>query len=417
MEDYFNSEEFKCILKKYEDMLQYKIGEFLDSEELDDIAEYYISIEEFDKAKEALDFALEIFPDSVPLLYNLARMIVYQEGNIDKAYALAEQMNDKTDFNYFSLIAELKCLEKKEDEANGLLKNHLSELKYYEDESTEEYILDCAKLFVYFDYPEIAKEWLEMYEDKDNSEYKEVLGQLYTILGNYDASNKILNNLLDEEPHSHEYWDQLADNNFQQGDLEGALSASEYSIAINPNNQHAILNKANALFALGNSNEALEFYENYLNLCREDEKSIVYISMGHIELGEGNFDLASKYFADGIDTATCREIAYIQVAIAGFDNGLIGFAYKLLRENLPQTPKEWKQGYAVFARCCFELNKMDEYNRSLPEAISMDKEECKETLSELYPNDCKPIDYMKYQPNEEKRRTDLTTNWDSFFNK
>lgn len=116
-------------------------------------------------------------------------------------------------------------------------------------------------------------------------------------------------------------------------------------------------------------------------------------------------------------TATCREIAYIQVAIAGFDNGLIGFAYKLLRENLPQTPKEWKQGYAVFARCCFELNKMDEYNRSLPEAISMDKEECKETLSELYPNDCKPIDYMKYQPNEEKRRTDLTTNWDSFFNK
>ena len=47
----------------------------------------------------------------------------------------------------------------------------------------------------------------------------------------------------------------------------------------------------------------------------------------------------------------------------------------------------------------------------------MDKEECKETLSELYPNDCKPIDYMKYQPNEEKRRTDLTTNWDSFFNK
>ena len=205
MEDYFNSEEFKCILKKYEDMLQYKIGEFLDSEELADIAEYYISIEEFDKAKEALDFALEIFPDSVPLLYNLARMIVYQEGNIDKAYALAEQMNDKTDFNYFSLIAELKCLEKKEDEANGLLKNHLSELKYYEDESTEEYILDCAKLFVYFDYPEIAKEWLEMYEDKDNSEYKEVLGQLYTILGNYDASNKILNNLLDEEPHSHEY--------------------------------------------------------------------------------------------------------------------------------------------------------------------------------------------------------------------
>ena len=55
-------------------------------------------------------------------------------------------------------------------------------------------------------------------------------------------------------------------------------------------------------------------------------------------------------------------------------------------------------GYAYFARCCFELNKIDEYNDALDIAIKMNPKECIDALKDIYPENTQIEDYKKIKP-------------------
>lgn len=43
--------------------------------------------------------------------------------------------------------------------------------------------------------------------------------------------------------------------------IQESITSSEFSIAINPDDEEAILNKANGLFFLGNVDEAMKYYK------------------------------------------------------------------------------------------------------------------------------------------------------------
>ena len=68
--------------------------------------------------------------------------------------------------------------------------------------------------------------------------------------GNYVESETILNELLDADPYFGPYWNQLAQSQFLRNDIQDSIISSEYSIAINPNDEEAVLNKANGLLHL-----------------------------------------------------------------------------------------------------------------------------------------------------------------------
>ena len=63
-EDYFNSEDFKELLDNYESARQVGEQPFLDADDLVDLADYYNYMGEGDKAVEAIDHALNLYPDA-----------------------------------------------------------------------------------------------------------------------------------------------------------------------------------------------------------------------------------------------------------------------------------------------------------------------------------------------------------------
>ena len=280
-EDYFLSNDFKAILKKFEEAENEGRFALLDSDELVDIAEYYYNNGKPDKAGEIIERTLSVYPGSAaPLLFQ-ARLALIEDKDTAKAEYFTEMIEDKTDPEYFYMKAETMLYKGMADEADTYLKDRFDEI---DDEDKDYFAIDSAALFIDYGAIKKAEKWLKRCEDTDLIDYKEQAARISLENGEYEKSKKLYNELIDEDPFSTQYWNSLASSQFFSNNIEDSIQSSEYSIAINPKNAAALLNKANGLYNLGNYKEALEYYKRYNELCPDDENGEMLIGFCNLLL-------------------------------------------------------------------------------------------------------------------------------------
>ena len=199
--------------------------------------------------------------------------------------------------------------------------------------------------------------------------------------------------MLDTNPYSGPYWNQLAQNQLLRNDIKDSITSSEYSIAINPDDEEAILNKANGLFTLGNYEESLKYYERYKKLCHNQDTTVVDVTIGHIHLMHGNASEAQRYYHLALAETKSKSLTLIHIGISTFDNGYVEYAYNIFSTLLPEMDDDWDIGFAYLARCCYELKLKKEFNIYLRQAVERNPEESIEVLSDLYPEGTSPQDY------------------------
>ena len=132
MSSYFEDPEFKDILAKYEGMAESHTPTYFDAEELTDIAEYYASHNEEQKAEEAIDFALRLHPNNTDALIFKSRSL-YIKGKLSEAYQVMNLIEDHSDREVKFLKADLLIEERRIEEAEAILQ----ELAKSENESFE----------------------------------------------------------------------------------------------------------------------------------------------------------------------------------------------------------------------------------------------------------------------------------------
>lgn len=109
-EDYFNSEDFKELLDSYETALQAGEQPFMDADDLVDLADYYNYNGEGDKAAEAIERALDLYPDStLPNVFKAREALAM--GDCELAHHYAESIGDHDDPDYHYLTAEIMIAE------------------------------------------------------------------------------------------------------------------------------------------------------------------------------------------------------------------------------------------------------------------------------------------------------------------
>lgn len=395
MDSYYKSEKFQKILQQYEASKNNDTSSFLDAEELTDVAEYYHLIGKEEEAYEVATYALNIFPEATSPLAFSARLALFVEDNPKKAEKLAEQIIDKSDFEYFYLIAEIHIVKDQADQAFLLLQEQMANI---DEDERNSFALDAGILFADYDEIDYAAQFLKYCKDTNNNDYKELKGRILKGQGKYEESEIIFNELLDNNPYSGIYWNYLANNQFLRNKFEESITSSEYSIAINPEDEEALLNKANGLFSLGNYKEALKYYLRYKEATTSKDNNVICVTIGHIYLLLNEVPEAYRYYKEAIGISQDKPTTLVHIAMSVFDNGYMQYAYNLFSTYLPQMPSEWNLGYAYFARCCFELGKMDEYKEILVIALHKNIEECTEVLGELYPSNTLPKDFPKLTP-------------------
>ncbi|MBW4897507.1 tetratricopeptide repeat protein [Prevotella denticola] len=392
MDIYYHSDRFRQLLRRYEALQHGDIGELPDPEELTDVAEYYHTVGEDGKAMEAADYAVRMYPTATAPVAFKSRMALLTDDNPQLAGEIAETIVDKSDLDYLYLKAEIMVAGGDAAAADRFLQAHYDET--VDPDDLEDYILDVAALFSDYEETDYAEKWLKRSTMTDDRDYKELHAHILRNHGRYEESEAILNDLLDTDPYSGPYWNQLAQNQFLRDDIQDSITSSEYSIAINPDDEEAVLNKANGLFTLGNYEESLKFYERYKQLCPHQDTSIIDVTIGHIRLMQGQAVEAQRCYRRALSESKNKPLTLVHIGISAFDNGYVEYAYRIFINLLPETDDEWDIGFAYLARCCYELKKEKEYKLFLRKAVERNPEECVEVLSDLFPEGTSPQDYL-----------------------
>ena len=271
-EEYFNTEDFRELLNSYEASINAGSSPFMDADDLVDIADYYSFNGETEKAEEAIQHALNLYPNATLPNVFMARKALL-DGDYEEAREYAEEIGERDDPDYHYLRAEILIAEDRIDEADRYLRDYGLTV---EADEYEDFVKDCANLYIDYGVSEKAYEWMMRSRGDDSDDFKELMARTLFGLGKYKDSERLFNELVDRHPFSKQYWNALASAQFMSEDYSNAITSSEYAIAIDPQDPEGILSKANGLFRLNNYEEALKYYKRYEELIPDDEFGILH---------------------------------------------------------------------------------------------------------------------------------------------
>ena len=105
-DDYFDSNEFRDLLKSYEESVRSGVPLFFDTDDLTDIADYYQLTGNNKSANKAIERALEIDSGAVlPLIFKIRQAL--QNCDIKSAKRYFSQITDKDNPDYKFIKAEI----------------------------------------------------------------------------------------------------------------------------------------------------------------------------------------------------------------------------------------------------------------------------------------------------------------------
>ncbi len=297
-DNYFDSKPFKDILKRYESSVLTGDSIYLEPDEFTHIAEYYQENGNTEKAKEAIDQALRLFPGALAPLLLRSRIALITEQDIEKAKEYAACIDDKSDLDYYYLYAEIMLADNQIEKADEYLESKYADI---DEEDKEDYVLDVANLYADYGYANEMEKWLERSEDRNSTDYLELKARMVLSEEDFEEAERIYQELTEKEPFSSYYWNQLATTQFMRGNISDSIQSSEFAIAINPNDTDAIVNKANGLFSIHNLEGALEYYQRYARLHPQDPMGEMFV--GTILLNLGRSEETIPHFRKAIELA------------------------------------------------------------------------------------------------------------------
>ena len=270
-DEYLDSEEFRELLAQYEQAVNSGQPVFMDAEELAEIADYYQMSGDKDSADKAITLALNLSPGAVaPLVYKVHEALY--NGDVPAAKAFLEKIIERDDPDYVYTTGEIMLAEGKADEADAYFRE---QLRLVVPDEHQDYVVDVASIFSDYGYNELALSWMMRGKQEETPDFKELMGRTLFGLGKYKDSERLFNELIDIDPFSKRYWNALASAQYMNEDYSNAIQSSEFAIAIDPDDPESIINKANGLWRLHNEEEALTYYNRYLEQEPDDEYALL----------------------------------------------------------------------------------------------------------------------------------------------
>lgn len=271
-EEYFKSEEFQELLDSYEASINAGSNPFMDADDFVDLADYYAWKGYDEKAEQAIDYALELYPSStLPNVFKARRALSL--GDFVQARFYCDEIENHDDPDYHYLVAEIMIAENNIEQADRYLRDYS---KSVDPDEYEDFVRDCANLYIDYQESEKAYEWMMRSRGDESDDFKELMARTLFGLGKYKDSERIFTELIDQHPYSKTYWNALASAQFMNEEYSDSITSSEYAIAIDPNDPDAVSSKASGLFRLGNYEEALKYYKKYSELEPEDEFGLLH---------------------------------------------------------------------------------------------------------------------------------------------
>jgi len=298
---------------EYEQMLATSSGRYFDIDTFTLIIDYYLNEKCISSAKNALNYAMKMHPNSFELLTAKTEILI-EEGEYKDAIKILNKLENTLPGNKDVLLLSGLC--------NILLNKHKTAKAYFdkliefeiENSGKEDYLyLIGASLRSKKQY-EPALNYLEdAYNiNAKNSLVLYDLAFCYEKLGNFEKSFTFYDKYLEEDPFSASAWFNFGVVASRLGNFKKTLEAYEFSIAVNPDFADAYFNLAVAYSENGNSEKAKEKFTEYVSLNPNDTEALCYLA--DLFECEGNFDYAELYYTQALVSDENNETALYGMA-------------------------------------------------------------------------------------------------------
>ncbi len=283
------------LLDRFRSSLSLPMSErFFDEDDLIEVFDYAGDLNDDFLRVEALLCGARYYPDSEELL--VRRGIFFSQYSDDaRAQFLA---HNAAHGNMILEVLKLRNNPPEGEEAQSALKSLLDAHDSLTDEEVIQFVDLCSSLGQY--------QWLKEHLDtmRKKSQYLNVLlyevGVVAEMNRDYAYAAKMLEELTEQEPFNSYYWMLLARQYAQLEDGEKALSAIDYSLAINPQAYSSMLVKARLLYSMQKPlDEVLTLARKAIAESDNDPECVKFLAQ--VYHNEGQDDMAVQVILDALD--------------------------------------------------------------------------------------------------------------------
>lgn len=253
---YFDTPEFRELLKRYEHAKAMNMHSYYAIDELVDLLSYYLYVEKHDEAEQILKIAGQIHP-AAPENAKMEIKLMLSKGEPQRAlelFAGIQYIDDnETKILHAEILLALKDFKNAREIALDIIRSATPEQEnLYE---ALEILLDCGFAL---DALYICEKALKL--APTNRSLLEVKAECFIEMQRINEAIDLYNNLLDADPYSTFYWEQLGHIYYMVKRYGKALECFEYESTINDEIEYARMMQAYCYYHVGDYARTKEMF-------------------------------------------------------------------------------------------------------------------------------------------------------------
>ena len=302
-----------------------------------------------------------------------------------------------------------------------------------QEDSPEFKELMARTLFGLGKYKDSEKLWGELIDaDPFSKHYWNALANTQFMSENYSGSVESSEYAIAIDPDDPEGLLSKANGLYRLGNYEEALDYFQRYSEREPNDEFGLMNQGTCLINLERIDEAIVILHKAADTAPHDsvylsdifqelafaygekndeKKALEMLDMadlydsdkvqtlvvrGHIMLSAGNVKEAQRFFRQAMVMSDNPNMTFLRIIVSVYDNHYLDAAYSIFKKYFRIVDKDYPNGYAYMALCCYDLKHYDEFLSYLKEACRRNPQECKSALGHIFPEDIDPKDYYDY---------------------
>lgn len=287
-------EEMEELLQQFDNLQKGKNSAYIEEESFERIIEYFEFKNDFKKALQAVNIAIEQFPYSGPLLIKKADLVI-NNRQYEEALELLEQaaIFDNSNIDIYILKTEILLALDRQEDAVELLQQALNKFDgeeridllfeladVYDDFEDFEKVFDCLKLI------------LEQEPTNEEALYKICFWTDFT--GRNAESIELHQKIIDNHPYNELAWFNLGAAYQGIKLYEKSIDAYKFATVIDEKFEYAYRNMGDAYIRLRKYKDAIENLEKVLEFSKPED--VIYEAIGYCYEKLKNYAQARFYY-------------------------------------------------------------------------------------------------------------------------
>lgn len=363
-----NINEGMELAARFEEMVRSEDSYFFDVADIELMVEYYIDVDNFQRAFEVLKYAKEQHYNSEDLLA-IEGDLLLQMGKLEEGLNVFLQLLEINPNNgdVIRSVASVYVTQNKHELA---IQYYLKALNYQFDDYADmllELAYEYQAINKYGEALEVLKEAYNF--DSENETILFEIGLCYNELELDEEAISYFTKMVDNEPYNYMAWFNLGNSYYRTEDYKNSIFSFEYCKLINEEFPAAYYGLANAYIQQ-------EEYQNAINILGETFKldqphAFVYCHIGECYEKLGVYDKAITYYEKSLELDADQTDAWIGIGVVKDLDNHPEEALKFVEKAVSKEPENSEFLY-IYAELLDKLGKTEEAKKVFKKVIEID---------------------------------------------